>query len=66
MDNAKQALLHGLALLRRKPSPDDQSDSNPDWRPDTFNVIAFDHELIFFNPDEVRSHKWLYIELPGN
>lgn len=35
MDYAKQALLYGLALLSKD---------------DFFNVVAFDHEQLWFNP----------------
>lgn len=40
MDHALQALLFGLESLKPE---------------DSFNIIAFDHELTFFSPQMVRS-----------
>ena len=43
MDYAKQALLYGLALLTEN---------------DLFNVVAFDHEQLWFNPMGVGAVAW--------
>jgi len=40
MDHALQALLFGLESLKPE---------------DSFNIIAFDHELVFFSPQMMRS-----------